>query len=80
MKGKWMETLNIIGKCDIYQENFSDIIDLCMRSLRGSTRLKPVEGDMLTRDNMIFGGSVTRTKIMNLLEDFKTDILRTLRT
>lgn len=40
MKEQWIETLNIMGKGDIYQENFADIIDLCIRSSRGSTRIK----------------------------------------
>lgn len=33
---------------------------------------------MITRDNKISGGGITRTEIGNLLEDFKTDILGTL--
>eukprot|EP00253_Pinus_taeda_P036590 PITA_36590 len=45
MKEQWIETLNIMGKGDIYQEIFADIIDLCIRSLRGSTRIKPEEHD-----------------------------------
>lgn len=40
MKEQWIETLNIMGKGDIYQENFADIIDLCIRSSRGSTKTK----------------------------------------
>jgi len=32
MKEKLIETLNIMGKGDIYQENFADIIDLCIKS------------------------------------------------
>lgn len=80
MKEQWVETLNIMGKGDIYQENFADIIDLCIRISRGSTRLKLAERDMLTRDKKIFGGGVTRIEIENLLEDFKTDILGTLTT
>lgn len=80
MKEQWVETLNIMGKGDIYQEIFADIIDLCIRSSRGSTRLKPVECDMLTRDNKISGGGVTHAKIGDILENFKTDILGTLTT
>eukprot|EP00253_Pinus_taeda_P021239 PITA_21239 len=45
MKELWIETLNIMGKGDIYQENFADIINLCIRSSRGSTRIKPIEYD-----------------------------------
>jgi len=32
---------------------------------------------MTTTDGKIYGGSITREKIGNLLEDFKTDILGT---
>jgi len=80
MKEQWIETLNIMGKGDIYQENFADIIDLCIRSSRGSTRIKPVEHDRFTRDNKISAEGVTRVEIGNLLENLKTDILGTLTT
>ena len=80
MKEQWIETLNIMGKGDIYQENFADIIDLCIRSSRGSTRIKPVEYDRFVRDNKISTEGVTRVELGNLLENFKTDILGTLTT
>jgi len=35
---------------------------------------------MFTRDNKISGGGVTHVEIWNLLENFKTDILETLKT
>ena len=80
MKEQWVETLNIMGKGDIYQENFADIIDLCIRSSRGNTRLKLAEHDQFVRDNRISAEGVTRAEIGNLLENFKTDILGTLTT
>jgi len=80
MKDQWIETLSIMGKGDIYQEYYANIIDLCIRCLRGSTILKPSEHDAITRDNKVFGGSITRAEIGNLLEDFKMDILGTLTT
>jgi hypothetical protein len=80
MKEQWIETLNIMGKGDIYQENFADIIDLCIRSSRGSTRIKPAEYDRFVRDNKISTEGVTRVELGNLLENFKTDILGTLTT
>ena len=80
MKEKWIETLNIMGKGDIDQENFANIIDLCIKSSRGSTRLKPAEHDRYVRDNRILAEEVTRAEIGNLLENFKTDILGTLTT
>ena len=80
MKEQWIETLNIMGKWDIYEENFADIIDLCIRSSRGSTRLKLAEHDQFVRDNKISTEGVMRAEIGNLLENFKTDILGTLTT
>lgn len=66
------------GKGDIYQENFADIIDLCIRSSWGSTRLKLAKFDMLTRDSKISSGGITHAEIGNLLENFNTNILGTL--
>ena len=63
MKEQWIETLNIMGKGDIYQENFSNIIDLCIRSSRGSTRVKPTEHDWFIRDNKISIEGVTCAEI-----------------
>ena len=80
MKDQWVETLNIMGKGDIYQESYANIIDLCIRSSRGNTRLKSAERDMITRDNKTSNEGVTPAEIGNLLEDFKTDILGTLTT
>jgi len=80
MKEQWIETLNIMGKGDIYQGNFADIIDLCIRSSRGSRRIKPAEYDRFTRDNRTSTEGVTRVELGNLLENFKTDILGTLTT
>jgi len=67
-------------KGDIYQEIFSDIIDLCIGRSRGSTRLKLAEHDCFVTDNKISIEGVTREKIGNLLENFKTDILGMLTT
>jgi len=80
MKDQWIETLNIMGKGDIYQENFVDIIDLCIKSSRDNTRLKPAKHDRLARDNKTSAEGVTRVEIGNLLENFKTDILGMLKT
>ena len=74
------QNIKIMGKGDIYQENFADIIDLCIRSSRGSTRVKPTEHDRFARDNKISAEGLTRAEIGNLLENFKTDILGTLTT
>ena len=80
MKDQWVETLNIMGKGDIYQESYPNIIDLCIRCSRGNMRLKSAERDTFTRENKTSNEGVTRAEIGNLLEDFKTDILGTLTT
>jgi len=80
MKYQWVETLNLMGKGDIYQESYSDIVDLCIRCSRGNTRLKSAERDIVTRENKPSNEGVTRAEIGNLLENFKTDILGTLTT
>ena len=80
MKYQWVETLNIMGKGDIYQESYADIIDFCIRSSKGNTGLKVAEHDVITRENKTSNESVTRAEIGNLLEDFKTYILGTLTT
>jgi len=69
-----------MGKGDIYQEDYANIIDLCIRCSRGSTRPKPARCNAITRDNKVSRGSITHFEIGNLLEDFKTDILGTLTT
>lgn len=80
MKDQWVETLNIMGKGDIYQEYYDNIINLCIRCSRGNIRLKPAGHDAIMRDSKASRGSITRVKIDNLLEYFKTDILGTLTT
>lgn len=60
MKEQWIETMNIMGKGHIYQEECANSIKLYIRSSRGSMRLKLEECDMTTRDNKISGGSITR--------------------
>lgn len=38
MKEEWVETLNLMGKGDISQQDYDEIIRLCIRCSRGSTR------------------------------------------
>ena len=78
MKDQWVETLNIMGKGDIYQESYANIIDFCIRSSRGNTRLKSAKRDIITRENKTSNEGVTRAEIGNLLEEINTDILGTL--
>jgi hypothetical protein len=80
MKDEWVETLNLMGKGDIYQETYDNIIQLCIRCSRGSTQTRSGMQTSLTRNNNTTSGGVTRAEVGNLLENFKTDILSTLTT
>ena len=80
MKDEWVEALNLMGKGDIYQETYDEIVQLCIRCLGGSTWTRSGIRGPITRSSNITSGSVTRAEIGNLLENFKTDILGTLTT
>jgi hypothetical protein len=80
MKDEWVETLNLMGKGDIYQETYDDIVLLCIRCSRGSSRTRSGMRIPLTRNSNTTSGGVTRAEVGNLLENFKTDILSTLTT
>jgi hypothetical protein len=80
MKDEWVETLNIMGKGNIYQETYEDIVPLCIRCSRGSARTRSRMWMTLTRNNNISSGGVMRAEVSNLLENFKTYILSTLTT
>ena len=71
MKEEYDETLNIMRKWDIYQEEYDDIISLCIRCSRGSTRNRPIGRDSTKKEPKQSGGNVTREKFGNLLEDLK---------
>jgi hypothetical protein len=78
MKDEWVETLNLMGKGDIYQEICDNIILLCIKCSRGSTWTRSGMRTSLTRNSNITSRGVTRAEVGNLLENFKTDILSTL--
>jgi hypothetical protein len=40
MKDEWVETLNLMGKGDIYQETYDNIIQLCIKCSRGITQTR----------------------------------------
>jgi len=53
MKDEWVQTLNLMGKGDIYQETYDNIVQLCIRCLRGSTQTKSWMQTPLTRNRNI---------------------------
>jgi len=80
VKYEWIETLNVMEQGDISKEEYDNMIKLCFRCSRGSTRTRSGIRDPLNRTSRTIGGGVTRVEIGNLLEDFYADILSTLTT
>lgn len=78
MKEECIETLNLMGKGDISQEYYDEIICLCIRHSRGSTCTRARSQDSMSMGYKPHGGRVTRMEIGNLLEYFKMNILGTL--
>ena len=73
-----LEHLNIIGKGDISQETFDEIMKLCLRSSRGLVKGKVLVRDPSLRIQKSTSGGVTNAEIENLFKDFKIDLLSTL--
>lgn len=48
MKDEWIETLYLMGQGDIYQEEYDNIVKLCIRFSRGRTRDRSRVWDPLT--------------------------------
>jgi hypothetical protein len=80
MKDEWVVMLNLMGKGDIYQETYDDIVLFCIRCSRGSSRTRSGIHTPFTKNNNITRGGVTRTEFGNLLEKIKMDIMSTLTT
>jgi hypothetical protein len=71
-----LDMLNMLGKGDISKESYEDIVNLCKRSSRGSTRNKSATRDAtFSRVHKSTNGGATRAEIGNLLEDFKTEMI-----
>ena len=65
--------LNLMAAGDISQKSFEEIIELCRKYSRSKSKAR--KGIRAIKS---VGGGVTRKKLGNLLENFKTDILGTL--
>jgi undecaprenyl pyrophosphate synthase len=71
-----LDMLNMLGKGDISKESYEDIVNLCKRCSRGSTRNKSATRDTtFSRVQKSANGGETREEIGNLLEDFKTEMI-----
>jgi hypothetical protein len=72
-----LDTLNMLGKGDISKESYEDIVNLCKRCSQGTTRNKPVTKDTtFSRVHKSTNGGARRAEIGNLLEDFKTKMIK----
>ena len=67
--------LNLVGKGDISKEPFENIVELCRRYSRGSSRTNEhdkLEQDIFDRAQKSSTGGGTRANIGKLLEKLKT--------
>lgn len=78
MRDDCLDTPNLLGKGDISQEPFAEIIKLCLRCSRGSSKGRSTIQYASTWIQKYASGGVTTTEIKNLFENFKTNILSTL--
>jgi hypothetical protein len=62
MKDEWVETLNLMGKGDIYQETYDNIVQLCIRCSHGSTQTRSGMQAPLTRSSNITRGVLPEKK------------------
>ena len=79
IRDEWIDILNMMGKGDISQIPWNDIAELCVHLSRGKSKTgKGLRDPSLVRANKSATGSVSRTKIGNMFDEFKTDILGSL--
>ena len=79
IRDEWIDILNMMGKGDISQLPLSDIGELCVHLLRGKSKTgKGPRDPSLVRVNKSATRSISRAKLGNMLDEFKTDILGSL--
>ena len=76
-----LDMLNLLGKGDISKESFENIIELCKRYSRGSSRNNKrdkqdkLECDVFDITQNSSNGGATQAEIGNILENFKTEMM-----
>ena len=70
-----IEVLNLLSSGDVHQKPFSEIAYYCRRYSRGQAKTGKGPRDPFSRNTKQSSGTVTRTELRNLLENFKIDIL-----
>jgi ribosomal protein L44E len=73
-----IEVLNLLSSGDVHQKPFAEIADYCRRYSRGQAKTGKGPRDPFSRNTKQSSGTVTRTELGNLLENFKTKILSTI--
>ena len=81
IKDDCLDMLNLLGKGDISEEPFGNIVELCTRYSRGSSRNNrkdkwdKIECDVFDRTQKSSNGGATHAEIGNLLENFKIEMM-----
>jgi hypothetical protein len=79
IRDECIEFLNLLSSGDVHQNPFSEIADYYRRYSRGLAKTGKAPRDSFSRNTRQISGSVTRIELGNLLENFKIDILRTIK-
>ena len=78
IREEFLRMLNLLGKGDISKEYFENIVEICRRYSRGSSRTNKwdkLERDIFDRTQKSSNGGATRAEIGNLLEKFKIEMM-----
>jgi len=73
-----IEVLNLLSLGDVHQNPFAEIADYYRRYSRGQAKIGKAPRDSFSGNTRQSSGTVTRIELGNLLENFKTYILRTI--
>jgi hypothetical protein len=75
LRDECIEVLNLFSSRDVHQKPFPEIADYYRRYSRGQAKTRKGPRDSFSRNTKQSSGTITRTKLGNLLENFKIDIL-----
>ena len=81
IRDDFLDMLNLLGKGDISKESFGNIVELCKRYSRGSSRNNmrdkrdKLECNVFDRTQKSSNRAATHAEIGNLLEKFKTEMM-----
>ena len=70
-----LDMLNLMGKGDISKEPFDEIIELCLRCSRGSSRNRVGAQDVYAMIQKLDNSGAAREKVGNLFKNLKIDIM-----